>query len=156
MNSTKSILIISLALSTGLMIGDNIADAQINNPQNIKSVSEVKNHIRDYIQVWSSADVCAGACLVTRQLGICSSVEDLDIRVGGKISGITPKRRKYSLLKISKFDLQTMKLIYKSCEPVANKDLPLYIRIEPGYQYKMFIPNAQDLRDIKKRLGLKV
>jgi hypothetical protein len=154
MKCSKSILVIVLALTTGLMIGDNIADAQTNNAQNIKSVSEVKNNIRDDIQVWSSADVCAGACLVTRQLGICRSVENLNMRVGGKISGITPKR-KYSLLKISKFDLQTMTLIYKSCEPVATEDLPPYIRIKPDYQYKMFSPNPQNLREIKKRLGLK-
>jgi hypothetical protein len=155
MNFSKSILIIGLGLSTGLMFADNIADAQTNNAQNIKSVSEIKNNIRNDIQVWSSPDICAGACLVTRQLGICRSVENLNMRVGGKISGITPKR-KYSLLKISKFDLQTMRLIYKSCEPIANKDLPLYIKIEPGYQSKRFSPNSQDLREIKKRLGLKV
>ncbi|MBD2667371.1 hypothetical protein [Richelia sinica] len=154
MKCSKSILIIGLALSTGLMFADNITDAQTNNAQKIKSVSEVKNDLREYIKISSDGTGCAGPCEVTRELSICSLVEDLDIRVRGKISGIVPKS-KHSLLRISKFDLQTMRLIYKSCEPVATEDLPPYIKIEPGYKYKRFSPNTQELREIKKRLGLK-
>ncbi|WP_375494386.1 hypothetical protein [uncultured Nostoc sp.] len=149
--SRKLLLLFTSIIS--LTVLNTASAGTINTAQNIKSVAQVKNELSETIKVWDNADVCFGACLVTRELYICSLVEDLDTRVDGKISGRNIQHQSSSL-RIYQTDLKLMRLIYSQCKPVKEEDLPPYIKRNTNRKYKSFEPSCKSLQIIRQGLGI--
>ncbi|AFY31828.1 hypothetical protein [Calothrix sp. PCC 7507] len=150
--SRKLLLLFTSIIS---LTGFNTAAAgTINTTQNINSVAQVKNELRDTIKVWDNAETCAGACLVSRELHICNLVENLDTRVGGKISRRNIQRQSSSSLRIDQSDLKFMRLIYSQCKSVKEEDLPPYIQHNANRKYKSFEPSCNSLAIIREGLGI--
>lgn len=118
-------------------------------PQNIRSVKQVKDNIRELLdtvgQQWCDNLSCSGFARVQ----ICEVVSMLDARVSGKIAGKTIKT-KYSPLSISQSDLRLMKIIYSGCEPLSKPIPPALC--EP--KYGRIFNNYCD-KQIRKAFNLK-
>ncbi|MCW5312952.1 hypothetical protein GTQ43_03530 [Nostoc sp. KVJ3] len=149
--SQKLLLLFTSIIS--LTVLDAASAGTINTAQNIKSVAQVKNELGETIKVWDNADVCFGACLVTRELNICGLVENLDTRVDGKISGRNIQHQSSSL-RIHQTDLKLMRLIYSQCKPVKEEDLPPYIQHNANQKYKSFEPSCKSLQIIRQGLRI--
>lgn len=139
--------VISLTVFNPLVV------ANTGTAQTIKSVAQVKTELYDKLKILDNAEVCFGACQVTRRLGICSLVENLDTRVKGKIFGRKIRNRN-SGLPISQDDVKLMRLIYSQCKPLQPEDFPPYLQLDANRKYKIFEPTCTSIETINQRLGL--
>lgn len=136
-----------------LTVFNPLAVANTETAQTIKSVAQVKTELYDKLKTLDDTEVCFGACQVTRRLGICSLVENLDTRVKGKIFG-RKIRNRYSGLRIAQDDVQLMRLIYSQCKPLQPENFPAYLQLDTNRKYKIFEPTCTSLAIINQRLGL--
>ncbi|BAY64595.1 hypothetical protein NIES22_46940 [Calothrix brevissima NIES-22] len=139
--------VISLTVFNPLAIGN------AETVQKIKSVAQVKKELYDTLKVLDDTNVCIGACQVTRQLGVCSLIENLDTQVKGKIFGRKIRNRS-SALPIDRADVELMRLVYSQCKPLKPENFPPYLKLNANRKYKIFNPTCNSLAIINQGLGL--
>ncbi|MBD2205924.1 hypothetical protein H6G33_27490 [Calothrix sp. FACHB-1219] len=142
-----------LTTAISLTVFNPAAIGSTETAQKIKSVAQVKTELYDTLKILDDTNVCIGACQVTRQLGVCSLVENLDTQVKGKIFGRKIRNRS-SALPIDKADVELMRLIYSQCKSLKPENFPPYLQLNANRKYKIFNPTCKSLEIINQGLGL--
>jgi hypothetical protein len=122
--------------------------AAVNNPEvqktaaEIQSVSQVKGYLQELMSPCSSG--CSGYGLHLRAVRICTLVQALDVKTGGKILQGQSLNSNQKNISINKTDRDLMKMIYGQCK--------LYKRLPSDSSELTYIPTANARQKIENSL----